>query len=278
MLTFCVWWWFCPWKCFFGCPLLTKLCCVSPQLRLKRPQTLKAKLSLPQRPWCGGWLRLRATWITTRSGEILPELLTCQIALINRIFMITIKYKALLQRYIALNMKCCLVRLSFKPFNLPAAKCWILAVSSLSRAQGEVLEDSRRQWGRGPDCVCAQQGKPHQAGGDEGKLQLLCWGSGLQLCWIRAGQRAPADPHQESSYVVLTKRKQDVSQRCMSAGFTMRLCFNYCPFSCCCLPAPSQAPTITGKRYKGQTINISWKNVQPLPNEASIDGYKVSTV
>uniref|UniRef100_A0A3Q3XAI1 Uncharacterized protein n=1 Tax=Mola mola TaxID=94237 RepID=A0A3Q3XAI1_MOLML len=38
---------------------------------------------------------------------------------------------------------------------------------------------------------------------------------------------------------------------------------------------PSQAPTITGKRYKGQTINISWKNVQPLPNEASIDGYKV---
>lgn len=41
-------------------------------------------------------------------------------------------------------------------------------------------------------------------------------------------------------------------------------------------PAPSQAPRIIGKKLKGQTINIAWENSQPLPDEAAIDGYKVS--
>lgn len=41
-------------------------------------------------------------------------------------------------------------------------------------------------------------------------------------------------------------------------------------------PAPSQAPRIVGKKLKGQTINIAWENSQPLPDEAAIDGYKVS--
>lgn len=47
---------------------------------------------------------------------------------------------------------------------------------------------------------------------------------------------------------------------------------------CCYLPAPSQAPRIIGKKLKGHTMNIAWEIVQPLPNEASVDGYKVSTV
>lgn len=44
----------------------------------------------------------------------------------------------------------------------------------------------------------------------------------------------------------------------------------------CLPPAPSQAPRIIGKKLKGQTINIAWENSQPLPDEAAIDGYKVS--
>lgn len=46
----------------------------------------------------------------------------------------------------------------------------------------------------------------------------------------------------------------------------------------CPLPAPSQAPRIIGKKFKGQSINIAWEQVEPKANEARIDGYKVSTV
>ncbi|CAJ1056293.1 contactin-1a-like isoform X3 [Xyrichtys novacula] len=40
-------------------------------------------------------------------------------------------------------------------------------------------------------------------------------------------------------------------------------------------PPPSQAPRILGKKNKGTKINIAWEHVEPLPNEAPIDGYKV---
>ncbi|XP_074488436.1 contactin-1a [Sebastes fasciatus] len=38
---------------------------------------------------------------------------------------------------------------------------------------------------------------------------------------------------------------------------------------------PSQAPRIIGQRFKGPLVNIAWEHVEPLPNESSIDGYKV---
>ncbi|XP_019128195.1 contactin-1a isoform X1 [Larimichthys crocea] len=40
-------------------------------------------------------------------------------------------------------------------------------------------------------------------------------------------------------------------------------------------PPPSQAPRIIGKKFKGQSINIAWEQVEPKANEARIDGYKV---
>ncbi|XP_053174684.1 contactin-1a-like [Scomber japonicus] len=38
---------------------------------------------------------------------------------------------------------------------------------------------------------------------------------------------------------------------------------------------PSRAPKIIGKKLKGQSVNIAWEHVEPLANEASVDGYKV---
>lgn len=38
---------------------------------------------------------------------------------------------------------------------------------------------------------------------------------------------------------------------------------------------PSQPPKIIGKKLKGHVINIAWEHVEPLANEASIDGYRV---
>ncbi|KAM7414915.1 hypothetical protein PAMA_019637 [Pampus argenteus] len=38
---------------------------------------------------------------------------------------------------------------------------------------------------------------------------------------------------------------------------------------------PSRPPKIIGKKFKGQSVNIAWEHVEPLANEASIDGYKV---
>uniref|UniRef100_A0A671YBY5 Contactin 1 n=1 Tax=Sparus aurata TaxID=8175 RepID=A0A671YBY5_SPAAU len=38
---------------------------------------------------------------------------------------------------------------------------------------------------------------------------------------------------------------------------------------------PSQAPRITGHKLKGQSVNIAWEKVEPMPDEASIEGYKV---
>nr|XP_046250575.1 contactin-1a-like [Scatophagus argus]XP_046250576.1 contactin-1a-like [Scatophagus argus]XP_046250577.1 contactin-1a-like [Scatophagus argus] len=38
---------------------------------------------------------------------------------------------------------------------------------------------------------------------------------------------------------------------------------------------PSKAPRIIGKKLKGHLINVAWDIVEPLPNEAPIDGYKV---
>ncbi|XP_023254306.1 contactin-1a-like [Seriola lalandi dorsalis] len=40
-------------------------------------------------------------------------------------------------------------------------------------------------------------------------------------------------------------------------------------------PPPSRPPKIIGKKLKGQSVNIAWEHVEPLANEASIDGYKV---
>uniref|UniRef100_A0A4W6FK14 Contactin 1 n=1 Tax=Lates calcarifer TaxID=8187 RepID=A0A4W6FK14_LATCA len=40
-------------------------------------------------------------------------------------------------------------------------------------------------------------------------------------------------------------------------------------------PPPSRPPTILGTKLKGQSVNIAWEHVEPLDNEASIDGYKV---
>ncbi|KAI3371148.1 hypothetical protein L3Q82_023779, partial [Scortum barcoo] len=40
-------------------------------------------------------------------------------------------------------------------------------------------------------------------------------------------------------------------------------------------PPPSRAPNIIGKKIKGHSVTIAWENVEPLANEASIDGYKV---
>lgn len=49
-------------------------------------------------------------------------------------------------------------------------------------------------------------------------------------------------------------------------------------FFFCHLPAPKQAPRIIGQKLKAGKINIAWETEQPQPNEALIDGYKVSTV
>eukprot|EP00064_Thunnus_orientalis_P007189 superscaffoldBa00000784_g7208 len=38
---------------------------------------------------------------------------------------------------------------------------------------------------------------------------------------------------------------------------------------------PSRPPRIIGKKLKGQSVNIAWEHVEPLANEASVDGYKV---
>ncbi|XP_008310156.1 contactin-1a [Cynoglossus semilaevis] len=40
-------------------------------------------------------------------------------------------------------------------------------------------------------------------------------------------------------------------------------------------PPPSRPPKIIGKKLKGNSVNIAWENVEPLDNEAPIDGYKV---
>uniref|UniRef100_UPI0037E7536E contactin-1a-like n=1 Tax=Semicossyphus pulcher TaxID=241346 RepID=UPI0037E7536E len=40
-------------------------------------------------------------------------------------------------------------------------------------------------------------------------------------------------------------------------------------------PPPSQAPKIIGNKLKGASMNIAWEHVEPLPNEASVEGYKV---
>ncbi|XP_041651588.1 contactin-1a-like [Cheilinus undulatus] len=40
-------------------------------------------------------------------------------------------------------------------------------------------------------------------------------------------------------------------------------------------PPPSQAPKITVKKFKGASVYIAWEQVEPLPNEAPIDAYKV---
>uniref|UniRef100_A0AAQ5ZJH3 Contactin 1 n=1 Tax=Amphiprion ocellaris TaxID=80972 RepID=A0AAQ5ZJH3_AMPOC len=42
-------------------------------------------------------------------------------------------------------------------------------------------------------------------------------------------------------------------------------------------PPPSRAPRIISKKLKGQSVNIAWEHVEPLANESSIDGYRVST-
>lgn len=44
------------------------------------------------------------------------------------------------------------------------------------------------------------------------------------------------------------------------------------------LPAPDRAPRIISKKLKGQSVNIAWEQVEPMANESSIDGYRVSTV
>ncbi|XP_068169089.1 contactin-1a-like isoform X1 [Antennarius striatus] len=38
---------------------------------------------------------------------------------------------------------------------------------------------------------------------------------------------------------------------------------------------PSKPPKIIGKKLKGHLMNIAWENVEPQPEEAAIDGYKV---
>ncbi|XP_019934949.1 contactin-1a-like [Paralichthys olivaceus] len=38
---------------------------------------------------------------------------------------------------------------------------------------------------------------------------------------------------------------------------------------------PSRPPKIIAKKLKGQSVNIAWEHVEPLDNEAPIDGYKV---
>lgn len=48
--------------------------------------------------------------------------------------------------------------------------------------------------------------------------------------------------------------------------------------SLCFFPAPQQPPRITGKKFKGSMVHISWEYVQPQAHEASIDVYKVSVV
>ncbi|XP_047452127.1 contactin-1a isoform X2 [Mugil cephalus] len=40
-------------------------------------------------------------------------------------------------------------------------------------------------------------------------------------------------------------------------------------------PPPSRPPQIISKKLKGKSINIAWKQVEPLANESSIDGYRV---
>uniref|UniRef100_A0A7N6BN63 Contactin 1 n=1 Tax=Anabas testudineus TaxID=64144 RepID=A0A7N6BN63_ANATE len=39
--------------------------------------------------------------------------------------------------------------------------------------------------------------------------------------------------------------------------------------------SPSRAPKIIRKKLKGKSVNIAWEHVEPLANEASINGYKV---
>lgn len=41
-------------------------------------------------------------------------------------------------------------------------------------------------------------------------------------------------------------------------------------------PAPSQPPRIIRKKLKGKSVNIAWEHVEPLADEAPVNGYKVS--
>lgn len=69
-----------------------------------------------------------------------------------------------------------------------------------SSVSGEVLEEPRGERGGGPDRDRVQHGHQHQAGRHEAQLQLPDRGPGLQHGGIWAAERAPPDPHQESSY------------------------------------------------------------------------------
>lgn len=139
---------------------------------------------------------------------------------------------------------------------------------------GEVLEDSRGQWGSGEVGGGAQQGEPYQAGWYVAKLQLPHWGSGLQLCRLRATQRAAADPHQEIPYVVPLEPLTSSLQ--LHHPFLIIVAFLFCFF--CHLPAPKKAPRIIGQKLKAGKINIAWEADSPESDEATIDGYKVSAV
>lgn len=44
------------------------------------------------------------------------------------------------------------------------------------------------------------------------------------------------------------------------------------------LKAPDRPPKIISTKLKGKFVNIAWEQVEPLNNESSIDGYRVSTI
>lgn len=65
---------------------------------------------------------------------------------------------------------------------------------------------------------------------------------------------------------------------CANMSHRIIILLYYCFFVLFLIPAPSRPPKIIGKKLKGQSVNIAWEHVEPLANEASVDGYKVSTV
>lgn len=65
---------------------------------------------------------------------------------------------------------------------------------------------------------------------------------------------------------------------CVNMSHRIIILLYYCFFVLFLIPAPSRPPKIIGKKLKGQSVNIAWEHVEPLANEASVDGYKVSTV
>lgn len=166
---------------------------VSLQLHLKVLWMLSAELCLPQRPSYRGCPSHRATWTDTRWGEEMADML---------VNVLVWQAQVLEPRGWKQSDKAAGRQRTFNTHLFHPTPYW-LESTLFPCVPGEVLEDPGGQWEGRPEGGGVHKRKPNQTGGIEAWLWLPCWDSGLQLCRIRAAQRAHPGPHQESPYVVI---------------------------------------------------------------------------